>query len=288
MTEAIEIANLSKTFRRSSRACRALDDVCLKVQPGEMVALIGASGSGKSTLIRHVAGLTLSDRNPSRSAVRVLGETVQAGGRLTSRAPQVRVRVGVIFQDFNLVGRLSLLTNVMLGRLGRMPPWRSTLGWFGRGEKLLAMEALHRLGIHEHASQRASTLSGGQQQRAAIARALVQQADILLADEPIASLDPEAARRVMEDLTRINREDRITVVVSLHQVDFAVRYCPRTVALRDGRIVFDGASDKVTPQFLRGIYGSQCDELILQGPLQERAVERAWSRRLGEAALVVG
>jgi phosphonate transport system ATP-binding protein len=288
VTAAIQIANLSKTFRRSNQECCALADVCLQVQPGEMVALIGASGSGKSTLIRHMVGLTVADREPSTGTVRMLGETVQAGGRLAPRARAVRVRVGVIFQDFNLVGRLSLLTNVMLGRLGRMPIWRCTLGRFSRQEKLQAMAALHRLGIHQHATQRASTLSGGQQQRGAIARALVQEADIVLADEPIASLDPEAARRVMEDLARINREDGITVVVSLHQVDFAVRYCERTVALRDGRIVFDGASEKVTPQFLRKIYGSQCEELILQGPLRESTGQRARPRRLDEAAWATG
>jgi phosphonate transport system ATP-binding protein len=135
-----------------------------------------------------------------------------------------------------------------------MPVWRGMLSWFTRAERQMAMDALGLVGIAEHAAQRASTLSGGQQQRAAIARALVQQAEIILADEPIASLDPEASLRVMEILARINRENGITVIVSLHQVEFALKYCPRVVALRDGVIVYDGASAELSPALLREIY----------------------------------
>jgi phosphonate transport system ATP-binding protein len=173
----------------------------------------------------------------------------------------------VIFQQFNLVGRLSLLTNVAIGALGRMPAWRGALGLFTRAEKLLAMDAMRRVGIAQHATQRASTLSGGQQQRAAIARALVQQAQLILADEPIASLDPEAARRVMDNLAQVNREDRITVVVALHQVQYAIAYCPRTVALRGGRVVYDGPSAALTPPFLRELYGAESEELLLPDPV---------------------
>ena len=255
---AICVDRLSKTFGRN----KALDDVSLSVQSGEMIALIGASGSGKSTLIRHISGLAASDRD-NVSKVRVFGRTIQSGGRITRDARQMRWRIGVIFQQFNLVNRLALLTNVTIGFLGRIPTWRGTLGWFTREEKMAALEALARVGIDQCARQRASTLSGGQQQRAAIARALVQQAEILLADEPIASLDPEAARRVMDALSTINQEDNITVVVSLHQVAYAKKYCARTVALRDGKVVYDGPSSRLDTEFLRELYGADSEELIM-------------------------
>lgn len=255
---AISVDRLSKTFGRN----KALDGVSLRVQNGEMIALIGASGSGKSTLIRHIAGLVASDRD-SCCKVNVFGRTVQSGGRITRDANQLRSRIGVIFQQFNLVSRLALLTNVSIGLLGRIPAWRGSVGWFTRDEKMAAMQALARVGIDQYARQRASTLSGGQQQRAAIARALVQQAEILLADEPIASLDPESARRVMDTLAAINQEDNITVVVSLHQVAYAKKYCARTVALRDGKVVYDGPSSRLDTQFLRELYGADSEELIM-------------------------
>ena len=267
---AIEIRNLSKTFAGQSRA---LDGVSLTVGRGEMVGLIGASGSGKSTLIRHIAGLVTGDADGG--AIRVGGDTMQEDGQLSPEARRTRSRIGVIFQQFNLVGRLSLLTNTVLGVLGRVPRWRGALGLFTRGERLLAMQALAQVGMAEMATQRASTLSGGQQQRGAIARALVQEAEILLADEPIASLDPKSARRVMEILSHINRRFGITVVVSLHQVDYTFAYCPRTVALRDGRIVYDGPSRALTPAFLTELYGADSEELILPGAYGEHGAGAA-------------
>lgn len=269
MGSAIEVNGLSKTFRKH----RALNSVSLSVEQGEMVALIGASGSGKSTLIRLISGLERGDKSagssPSkdRGRIRVLGADVQQDGQLNSNIRGLRARIGVIFQQFNLVNRLSLLTNVVLGVLGRIPAWRGTLGLFTHAEKMMAMEALRRVGIDQYAGQRASTLSGGQQQRAAIARALMQGAEVLLADEPIASLDPESARRVMENMARINREDGITVVVSLHQVAYAMRYCPRTVALRAGEVVYDGPSEALTPSFLRELYGADSEELVMDETL---------------------
>jgi len=257
---AIEVFNLSKTF---GRANKALDDISFRVEPGEMVALIGASGSGKSTLIRHISGLVAGDGGVNTSVINVLGSRMQADGRVRNDVRQLRSRIGVIFQQFNLISRLSLLTNVVVGNLGRIPVWRGTLGLFSHEEKMAAMEALERVDMAQHAGQRASTLSGGQQQRAAIARALVQQAEVLLADEPIASLDPESARRVMDSLARINREDAITVVVSLHQVAYARKYCSRTLALRGGKIVYDGPSAALTPEFLRELYGADSEELIM-------------------------
>lgn len=254
---AIAIRGLSKKFG----AKQALNDVSLDIRPGEMVALIGASGSGKSTLIKHICGLDTAHNDGG--AIEVFGEAMQANGRLAQGARAIRREIGVIFQQFNLVGRLPVLTNVLIGHLGRIPHWRGTLGLFTRDEKLAAREALARVGIPEVAWQRASTLSGGQQQRAAIARTLVQKSRILLADEPIASLDPSSARRVMEVLASINREQGITCIVSLHQVEYARRYCPRTIALRDGRVVFDGPSIQLTNAFLTELYGANSEELIL-------------------------
>jgi len=251
-TLAIEIESLNKTFRGGRRA---LHVERLAVRPGEMVALIGSSGSGKSTLLRHICGLTVADRASGRLAV--FGRTVQQDGRTNAAIRDIRSQIGVVFQQFNLVGRLSVLTNVLVGRLARIPLWRSLPRLFTAAERQAAQAALARVGIGEQADQRASTLSGGQQQRAAIARTLVQGAAVILADEPIASLDPESARRVMETLCTLNQQDGTTVMVSLHQVDMALRYCPRVVALRHGKIVFDGAAAELDAARLRWIYGTE-------------------------------
>ncbi len=260
MNPAIEVQALSKTFPGGKKALRR---VSLDVYAGEMVALIGASGSGKSTLIRHVAGLVQGDRVKNGGVVKVQGQTVQASGRIRNNVTSIRRNIGVTFQQFNLVSRMKVLKNVLAGLLGTVPRWRGTLGLFTKEEKLQAMHALHRVGIADTARQRAANLSGGQQQRAAIARTLVQGAKIILADEPIASLDPGSAKRVMEILSRINREDGITVLVSLHQVEYARRYCKRTVAMRDGVIAFDGPSMELDLDMLRSIYGEASEELVL-------------------------
>jgi phosphonate transport system ATP-binding protein len=187
---------------------------------------------------------------------------MQSGGKLHRTARRVRTSVGFVFQQFNLVGRLPVILNVMAGMVPRLPLWRSLLRLFRADELRIGLEALGRVGIAEQSAQRASTLSGGQQQRAAIARTLVQKASIVLADEPIASLDPESSRRVMEILAAINREDGTTVVVSLHQVNVALKYCPRTVALSRGRVVYDGPSAKLTPHLLRELYGAEAEEIL--------------------------
>lgn len=258
MHAVIRVESLNKTFGRK----QALYDLALSVQPGEMVALIGASGSGKSTLLRHVAGLACGDRSGA-GRIHVLGREVQAQGRLSSDVRRLRADIGYIFQQFNLVGRLSVVQNVLLGCLGRTPRWRGTLGLFTVEEKQRALHALKRVGLADLAMQRASTLSGGQQQRVAIARALCQRAKVILADEPIASLDPESARKVMQILADINREDGTTVVVTLHQVDYATRYCQRAVALKGGRIHFDGPTVDLNPNFLNDLYGAGLDTSLL-------------------------
>jgi len=254
---AIEVLDLSKTFQRGKKA---LNSVSLTIEEGEMVALIGASGSGKSTLLRHLSGLVNADKGAGR--ISILGSVMQQNGRIGKGARSMRSNIGVVFQQFNLVRRLTVLTNVLMGLLGVIPSWRGTLGLFTKDEKLKAMNALQRVGIVDQAGKKASNLSGGQQQRAAIARALTQGAKILLADEPIASLDPSSAKKVMKTLRRINEEDDITVLVSLHQVDYALDFCPRTIAMRDGEVVFDGPSEQLTPAFLKELYGDDSIDLI--------------------------
>lgn len=274
---AFEVRSASKSFVKGERV---LKDVSLQIRKGELVALIGASGSGKSTLIRAVAGLIPIDRSERGAGeIQLFGEKVQSEGRVTGAAKCVRSRISIVFQQFNLVPRLSVLTNVCVGLLGQIPRWRGTLGVFTHSEKQKAMRALTRVGIAEQALKRGAALSGGQQQRAAIARSLVQGAEIVIADEPIASLDPSAARRVMDILADLNRTDGITVLVSLHQVEYALRYCPRTIALRKGEVVYDGPSEALTPQFLGELYGAESEELFLpsidSGRRGSNAAERA-------------
>ena len=261
MSAAIQINTLSKTFANGRKALQQID---LSIAPGEMVALIGASGSGKSTLLRHMAGLMAADAGAQGSIV-IHGRTVQRDGKIASNIRSVRSGIGFVFQQFNLVGRLPVIINVLAGTLHKVPMWRSLIRWFTPEERARGIEALRRVGIAECCAQRASTLSGGQQQRAAIARAMVQGAKVVLADEPIASLDPESSRKVMDILARVNREDKCTVVVSLHQVNVAMKYCPRTVALHQGKVVYDGPSAGLTPAVLRDLYGAEADGILALG-----------------------
>ncbi len=264
METALRIHQLNKHFANGRHALR---DINLSVQRGEMVALIGASGSGKSTLLRHVAGLVTADGDGGESLIEIDGRCVQQRGRIHRDIRKVRAQVGFVFQQFNLVARLPVLVNVLVGSLHRMPWWRSWTRSFTARERAIALDALSRVGIADCHAQRASTLSGGQQQRAAIARTLVQGAKVVLADEPIASLDPESSRKVMEILARINREDRSTVIVSLHQVEIAMKYCPRVIALKQGEVVYDGPSSALTAPLLRELYGVQADELLAPAPV---------------------
>ncbi|MGQ4878291.1 phosphonate ABC transporter ATP-binding protein [Billgrantia sp. LNSP4103-1] len=248
-TTRIAVERLSKSFGQT----HVLHEVGFEIEAGEMVALIGPSGSGKSTLLRHLVGLTSANRHAG-SRVRLMDRDIQRDGRLLRGSRAQRCRCGYIFQQFNLVGRLSVLTNVLVGRLGSMPRWRALLGRFTEEERLRARQALARVGLAELAEQRANTLSGGQMQRVAIARVLMQDADVIFADEPIASLDPRSAREVMDILKRINVEDGRTVLVSLHQVDYARRYCTRAIALKQGRLYYDGQTEGLTETRLQALY----------------------------------
>jgi len=255
----IDIRDASKSFG----AHLALDGVSLRLAAGEMVALIGPSGSGKSTLLRAISGFVALD--PGAGVVEAFGQTVQANGRLSDHVRKIRSQIGMIFQQFNLVGRLTLFSNVALGMLGRIGVVAGLFGWWPKDEKIAVMAALARVGVADYAGQRAGTLSGGQQQRAAIARALVQKAKVILADEPVASLDPVAARRVMDLLTELNTKDGISVLVSLHQVDYAMRYCKRVVALKAGKVIYDGPATGLSHDKLVDIYGPEIEEVFWEG-----------------------
>lgn len=255
--QIVQVEDLSKSFR----GIPALQRVRFSARAGEMIALVGASGSGKSTLLRNLNGLQVADQGQ----VWVLDQQVQSGGRLAANIRQIRSQIGFIFQQFNLVGRLTVLDNVLAGALSRIPLHRAALRIYTPAEKEQALVALERVGILEQAYKRASLLSGGQQQRVAIARCLMQKARILLADEPVASLDPESARRVMQLLTDLNHHQGITVITSLHQVQVMRRFFPRVVALQQGEVRFDGITPELNDTRLNEIYGAAAAELVLSG-----------------------
>ena len=241
----LDIAHLGRSFG----ATRAVDDVTLHIAAGEMTGIIGRSGAGKSTLLRMINRLI----DPTE------GSIFHDGGDIThSRGRALRAwraSTAMIFQQFNLVNRLDVLTNVLLGGLFRVPTWRMLAGFFTAAERAEAIQHLDRLGLLDSAMHRAQDLSGGQQQRVAIARALMQHPRILLADEPIASLDPLNAKAVMDALAELNRRDGITVLCNLHTLDTARAYCRRVIGMAAGRVVFDGPPDALTPSVLRDIYG---------------------------------
>jgi phosphonate transport system ATP-binding protein len=241
----LELVHLSRRFGDTL----AVDNINLRIEAGEMTGVIGRSGAGKSTLLRLINRLI----EPSGGSILSDGVDVT---RLRGRAlRQWRARTAMIFQQFNLVNRLDVLTNVLIGDLVRVPAPRMLLRLFTDTERARAVALLDRLGLFEAAMNRADELSGGQQQRVAIARALMQQPTMLLADEPIASLDPSNARLVMDALADLNQRDGITVVCNLHTLDTARAYCRRIVGMAAGRIVFDGPPDTLTEQALRAIYG---------------------------------
>ena len=259
MPSAVTVHHATKTFPTQ----RALSNVSFEVQPGERVALIGASGSGKSTLLRSLCGLERLDADSG--SVEVFGRQLQGGGRLSADIRALRRQVGIIFQQFNLVGRLPVLTNVLTGLAAEQPLWRTLSRSFPIEAQARALDALASVGLQAHAFQRASTLSGGPQPRAAVARVLLPGARQLLADEPVASLDPESTRRVMDLLLELNRQQGMTLIVSLHNVPLARRYCERAIALRNGALIHDGPTSDLTPQFLEHLYGSAAHELLADG-----------------------
>ncbi|MGF1703081.1 phosphonate ABC transporter ATP-binding protein [Photobacterium makurazakiensis] len=266
MDTIITIRNVSKTFGSK----QALKDINLTINDRSMTALLGPSGSGKSTLLRHLSGLIIADKTTA-SEIKVLGETVQGQGKASKQIRQCRAQSGYIFQQFNLVNRLSVMTNVLVGALSTTPKWRTLTGTYTTEQKKRALQALKRVGMEQFAYQRVSTLSGGQQQRVAIARALMQEAKIIFADEPIASLDPESSRIVMELLEDINKKEGIPVIVTLHQVDHALKYCEQIIALRDGEVFYQGASTDLSEQKLNALYAAKKPETDTLLPVTELA-----------------
>jgi phosphonate transport system ATP-binding protein len=223
----------------------AIDDVSFAVRQGEFVALLGPSGAGKTTLFRCLSGLLAPDRG-----------TVHLGcDEIAVLRGRNRRRLAVVFQQFNLVNRLTALDNVLAGRLGHVPAWRGIARCFSRTDRLLALECLDRVGLLERATQRADTLSGGQQQRVAIARAMAQQPSLIVADEPVASLDPTAGAGVLDLLKGIARADGVADICSLHQVNFARRYADRVVGLSHGRIVIDAPIEDFDQPAFERLYG---------------------------------
>ncbi|MFE5813326.1 phosphonate ABC transporter ATP-binding protein [Streptomyces sp. NPDC056479] len=227
---------------------RALDDVSLTVRAGEMVVLLGLSGSGKSTLLRHVDGL----QQATSGTVTVLGTDV--GRARGTQLRRLRRRIGFVFQQFHLVGSLTVLENVCTGALGRLRGPRLGLLTYPQSVRREALRHLERVGLLDQAFQRADTLSGGQQQRVAVARALTQRPEILLADEPVASLDPESSAQIMRLIKEIGEEERLTVLCSLHQVDLALSWGHRIVGLRAGRVLMDSAVSGLTRDEVMSVY----------------------------------
>ncbi|WP_339157926.1 phosphonate ABC transporter ATP-binding protein [Paenibacillus sp. FSL W8-0186] len=256
----IELTNVSKTYPNGTKG---LNQISLSISQGEFVVIVGLSGAGKSTLLRAMNRL----HDITEGDIRIGGKSITnaSGQQLRS----IRRDIGMIFQSFNLVKRSTVLRNVMAGRVGYHSTLRTILGLFPKEDTDIAFEALSRVNIAEKAYVRADQLSGGQQQRVAIARVLAQEAKIILADEPVASLDPLTTKQVMDDLKRINQELGITTIVNLHFIDLARTYATRIIGLRAGEVVFDGPVSEATDEVFASIYGRpiQQDEL-----LEERVV----------------
>jgi phosphonate transport system ATP-binding protein len=248
----LEIRNLSRQFGAKS----AVSDVSLQIEKGSFVGVIGRSGAGKSTLLRMVNRL----QEPSSGQILWNGRDVTA-----LQGPELRrwrTSCAMVFQQFNIVGRLDVLTNVLMGRLHYTSTLRSMLKMWKPDDRALAVSALEQFDMAQLAAQRAETLSGGQQQRVAIARALVQEPELVLADEPIASLDPRNTKVVMDALQRLNRHFGITVICNLHDLDIAKDYCDRLIGMAQGKIVFDGAPEALTEATARELYGLEASEAM--------------------------
>jgi phosphonate transport system ATP-binding protein len=252
----IRFVNISKTYPNGTEA---LKKVSLDIKQGEFVAVIGLSGAGKSTLIRLVNKMIgITDGTLTVNNVNV--DNHLKGKKLR----QFRRQIGMVFQSFNLIGRTSVIRNVLAARVAEMNTFRSIFGIYSKEDKMLALEALQKVDILEKAYHRADQLSGGQQQRVALARTVAQNPSIILADEPVASLDPITANQVMKDFERVNRDLNITVIANMHHVDMALKYAKRVIGIRAGEIVFDGPSSEVNENLLKEIYGREItDEDIM-------------------------
>lgn len=256
----IEFINVGKTY---SNNVKALKNINLKIEKGEFVAIIGLSGAGKSTLIRCI------NRMHDISEGEILVDGVKVNSLKGKEIRKFRQRIGMIFQSFNLVTRVSVLKNVLVSFVPELSFWRKVTGFFSKDHKIRALTALDKVGILDKAYVRVDQLSGGQQQRVALARTLAQNPEIILADEPIASLDPVTAKQVMDDFTKINRDTKMSVIINIHHVEMALEYADRIIGVREGQIVYDGRAEDVTQEVLDFIYKGQAKE-IQQKEVEER------------------
>lgn len=236
----------------------ALKNISLEIEQGEFVAIIGLSGAGKSTLLRTVNRM----HDITDGSLTVDGQEVNdlKGKELR----KFRRKLGMVFQSFNLVTRTSVINNVLTSRVPDMPLWKSIIGLYSKEDKIIALEALDKVGILDKAYVRADQLSGGQAQRVALARTLAQNPEIILADEPVAALDPITAAQVMDDFKKINEEMNISILINIHHVDLALKYADRVIGIKAGEIVYDGPSKNVDGEILKQIYGRElaADELM--------------------------
>ena len=252
----IQFENVVKTY---PNGVQALKGVSLTIEQGEFIAIIGLSGAGKSTLLRSINQMhSITDGTLMVNGVNVSSLKGKALRRF-------RRDIGMVFQSFNLVKRTTVIKNVLAARVADMPLWKSLLGLYAKEDKLIALEALDQVGILEKAYTRADQLSGGQQQRVALARTVAQQPEIILADEPVASLDPVTSQQVMSDFVKINQDLNITVVANMHHVDIALKYARRVIGIKEGLIVYDGPSTEVTNDILKAVYGRELSDDELMG-----------------------
>ncbi|MBD3764521.1 MAG: phosphonate ABC transporter ATP-binding protein [Rhodobacterales bacterium] len=246
----LEINSLTKIFGTA----KALDAVTFSVPTGSLVGVIGRSGAGKSTLLRAI------NRLSDATSGQILFNGADVSAYKAADLLRWRARAAMVFQQFNLAGRLDVMTNVLLGRLSHVSTLRAALNLYSETDRAIATAALDLVDMADYAAQRAESLSGGQQQRVAIARALAQEPELILADEPVASLDPRNTRIVMDTLQRLNREFGITILVNLHSIDLARHYCDRLIGLQGGRMFFDGTAAQLTDGVVRDLYGMESGE----------------------------
>ena len=251
----IKFDNVNKVY---SNGLHALKNVSLEIKQGEFVAIIGLSGAGKSTLLRTINRM----HDISEGSLTVNGQEVNDLSGKDLR--KFRRKVGMVFQSFNLVTRTTVINNVLTSRVPGMPLWKSIIGLYSKEDKVIALEALDKVGILDKAYVRADQLSGGQQQRVALARTLAQKPEIILADEPVAALDPITAKQVMYDFKKINKELNMSVLINIHHVDLALKYADRVIGIKAGEIVYDGPATKVDSEVLKQIYGRElaADEVM--------------------------